>query len=117
MNTGVGPCHPPGHLPDPGIEPPSPASPALQANSLLLSHKISLLTCLNTCKYKLKIIKDFYTLELRANWYHLTQNQTLLKKILISKQKLNNILEAYIYFFNWSIIALQYCVSFSYTTE
>ena len=34
-NTGVG-CHlPPGDLPDPGIE---PASPALQADSLPLSH-------------------------------------------------------------------------------
>ena len=29
------PCPPPGHLPNPGIE---PASPALQAVSLLLSH-------------------------------------------------------------------------------
>ena len=28
----------PGDLPDPGIEPESPASPALQADSLLLSH-------------------------------------------------------------------------------
>ena len=28
----------PGHLLDPGIEPVSPASPALQADSLLLSH-------------------------------------------------------------------------------
>ena len=30
--------HYPGDLPDPGIEPESPASPALQADSLLLSH-------------------------------------------------------------------------------
>ena len=28
----------PGDLPDPGIEPGSPASPALQVNSLLLNH-------------------------------------------------------------------------------
>ena len=37
------PCPPPGDLPDPGIE---PASPALQADSLLLSHRGSL--CGNT---------------------------------------------------------------------
>ena len=34
--SGV-PCPPPGDLPDPGIEPMSPAAPALQADSLLLS--------------------------------------------------------------------------------
>ena len=33
------PCPPPGNLPHPGIEPVSPASPALQVDSLLLSHK------------------------------------------------------------------------------
>ena len=32
------PCPPPGDLPDPGIEPASPVSPALQSGSLLLSH-------------------------------------------------------------------------------
>ena len=32
------PCPPPGYLPDPGIEPTSPVAPALQADSLLLSH-------------------------------------------------------------------------------
>ena len=32
------PCPPPEDLPDPGIELTSPASPALQADSLLLSH-------------------------------------------------------------------------------
>ena len=32
------PCPPPRDLPDPGTEPASPASPALQADSLLLSH-------------------------------------------------------------------------------
>ena len=35
--SGV-PCPPPGDLPDPGIEPASPASPALQVDSLPLSH-------------------------------------------------------------------------------
>ena len=33
------PFCPPGHLPDPGIEPLSPASPALQADALLWSHQ------------------------------------------------------------------------------
>ena len=33
------PCPPPGDLPDPGIKPRSPVSPALQANSLPLSHR------------------------------------------------------------------------------
>ena len=32
------PCPPPGDLPDPGIKPASPVAPALQADSLLLSH-------------------------------------------------------------------------------
>ena len=32
------PCPPPGDHPDPGIEPTSPAAPALQADSLPLSH-------------------------------------------------------------------------------
>ena len=35
--TGL-PCPPPGDLPDPGIEPASPESPALQADSSPLSH-------------------------------------------------------------------------------
>ena len=33
------PLPPTGDLPDPGIKPSSPASPALQADSLLLSHQ------------------------------------------------------------------------------
>ena len=33
------PCPPPGDLPNPGTEPESPVSPALQAVSLLLSHQ------------------------------------------------------------------------------
>ena len=33
------PCPPPGDLPDPGIKPISPAAPALQADSLPLSHQ------------------------------------------------------------------------------
>ena len=35
------PCLPPGDLSDPGIKPTSPASPEMQANSLLLSHQES----------------------------------------------------------------------------
>ena len=35
------PCPPPGDLPNPGIEPESPVSPVLQADSLLLSHQES----------------------------------------------------------------------------
>ena len=33
------PCPPPVDLPDPGIEPAFPVTPALQADSLLLSHR------------------------------------------------------------------------------
>ena len=33
------PCPPPGDLPDPGTEPMSPVVPALQVDSLLLSHQ------------------------------------------------------------------------------
>ena len=40
------PCPPPGDLPDPGIE---PAPPALQANSLPLSHRGSLLIYICVC--------------------------------------------------------------------
>ena len=36
------PCPSPGDLPDPGIEPVSPVAPALQADSLVLSHQGSL---------------------------------------------------------------------------
>ena len=38
--TGL-PCSPPGDPPNPGVEPKSPASPALQADSLLLSYQQS----------------------------------------------------------------------------
>ena len=45
------PCPSPGDLPDPGIEPESSAAPALQADSLLLSHWVSEVTqsCLTLC--------------------------------------------------------------------
>ena len=35
------PCPPPGDLPDPGIEPVSPAAPTMQVDSLPLSHRKS----------------------------------------------------------------------------
>ena len=37
------PCPPPGVLPNPGLKPTSPVAPALQADSLLMSHRGSLL--------------------------------------------------------------------------
>ena len=40
------PCPPPGDIPYPGIRTPTPASPALQADSLLLSHHGSPGTCI-----------------------------------------------------------------------
>jgi len=48
------PCPPPGHLPDPGIE---PGSPTLQADSLLLSHWGSPLIV--NKKYKIFTVKYF----------------------------------------------------------
>ena len=54
------PCPPPGDLPDPGIEPASPVSPVLQADSLLLSHwgstkKVTLLAWNNHFVYDLLV--------------------------------------------------------------
>ena len=43
------PCLSPGDLPNPGIEPVSPVSPALQADSLLLSHRESPLLYVSMC--------------------------------------------------------------------
>ena len=42
------PCSPPGDLPDPGVK---PTSPALQADSFLLSHRESLQTCYLVSNY------------------------------------------------------------------
>ena len=48
-NTGVGwPCLPPEDLPDPGIEPASPVSPALAGRFSLLSHLGSPSFCCTT---------------------------------------------------------------------
>ena len=46
------PCPPPGDLSDPGIEPTSPATPALQADSLLLSHPGSTHCSLSVAKWQ-----------------------------------------------------------------
>ena len=48
------PFHSPGDLPDPGIEPTSPVSPALQADSLPLSHLGSSLVKLSKALYSLE---------------------------------------------------------------
>ena len=60
------PCPPPGDLPDLGIEPASPASPALQMDSLLLSHQgipISnmnlYLLCTRLCSQQITHINSF----------------------------------------------------------
>ena len=44
------PCLPPGDLPDPGIEPESPVSPALQVDSFPLSHLGSPVAFVGKCK-------------------------------------------------------------------
>ena len=46
------PCPPPGNLPHPGMEPRSPASPALQVDPLLLSHQGSLFKRTSFLKWK-----------------------------------------------------------------
>ena len=46
------PCPPPGNLPHPGMEPRSPASPALQADPLLLSHQGRLFKRTSFLKWK-----------------------------------------------------------------
>ena len=56
------PCPPPGDLSDPGIEPESPATPALQADSLPLSHRGSLTPCPPRC------VLNFELQTLYGNW-------------------------------------------------
>ena len=51
------PCPPPGDLPNPGIESLSPASPALQVNSLPLSHWVSLILYIHIHKSKEQMAK------------------------------------------------------------
>ena len=43
------PCPPPGDLPNPGTEPTFPMAPALQADSLALSHHRSVCVCVCVC--------------------------------------------------------------------
>ena len=62
------PCPPPGNLPNPGIETASPESPALQADSLPLSHWGSPYVCvcvcvcvyiyIHTCTVKIKLLRS-----------------------------------------------------------
>jgi len=54
LSTGL-PFPPPGYFPDSGIEPMSPSSPVLQADSLPLSHLGSPIKLLLTIKYKVFI--------------------------------------------------------------
>ena len=63
-------CPPPGDLPDSGIEPASPGSPALQVDSLLLSHQVSTWEPLFWFKY------SFFWSRLR------TQSPNLILKIV-----------------------------------
>jgi len=51
------PCVPPRHLPDPRIKPMSPASPALQADSLSLSHQESSYSITFTVQYNSQYYK------------------------------------------------------------
>ena len=60
------PCPPPGDLPDPGIEPQSPASPASQADSLPLSHLGSPWSHLHVCtRHGAHMYPDCYRSSLR----------------------------------------------------
>ena len=56
------PCLPPGDLPNPGIEPGSPESPALEANSLLLSHQGSPIKVLAAATAAAKLLQSYPTL-------------------------------------------------------
>ena len=54
--TGL-PSPPPGDLPDPGIKPVSPTAPALQADSLPLSHQGSPFVSCNTEQSALPLLR------------------------------------------------------------
>ena len=68
-NTGGVPCPLPGDLLDPEIESTSPASPALQADSLLLSHEWSLLLNLCTCLISLEVKLLIQNCSHRLHWW------------------------------------------------
>ena len=65
------PCNPPGDLPQPGIEPTSPESPALQADSLPMSHQESPKEGCNTLKF---ILQDHHYPEANNRPRHLKKN-------------------------------------------
>ena len=54
------PCPPPGELPDPRIKPVSPVAPALQADSLPLSHQGSLKLSVNQLQSCPSVFFDFF---------------------------------------------------------
>ena len=80
------PCPPPGDLPDPGIEPASPAAPALQADSLPLSHQGSPASIL----LPLKSLALWHTMRIQLN----EQATSLRQKAWI------------LYFFHYNAVAL-----------
>ena len=57
------PCPPPRNLPDPGIEPMFPVSPALQVDSLPLSHQGSPSTFTLLCNYHHPHLQNIFHLE------------------------------------------------------
>ena len=79
------PFPPPGDLPDPGIEPASPATPVLQADSLPLSHRrshwkahffIKMFLSLPPCLMKI-YIQNVHTLKARFDFNMLLQHWIL----------------------------------------
>ena len=76
-NTGVG-CYAllQGNLPDSGIEPVSPVAPALQADSLPLSHRGSLYL-FTTMEYKLHWKQVLKIKGLRISWQSSSQDSAL----------------------------------------
>ena len=62
------PCPPPGALPKPGIKPISPVAPALQVDSLLLSHQGSPQQVTNIGK-DVEKREPLYTVGENVNWY------------------------------------------------
>ena len=80
------PCPPPGDLPDPGIQPASPVTSGLQADSLPLSYRGSPCLCMSvytyiyiyfTCIYTVNIVniymytvfKNIYIWKVLEIWY------------------------------------------------
>ena len=81
------PCPPPGDLPDSGMEPLSPVTPALQVDSLPLSHLGSPTwsyrnICTNTQGYENKVV-FFCVVHNNTKWHlHLSINRELISYII-----------------------------------